>query len=62
MSSLTPKQFPGVLEAAVPTVTYEEKLDIGYRWYESKSITPSKESLVLIHLLMVCRSSSFDAE
>jgi len=41
MSSVTPKQFPGVLEGGVPTVTYEENLDIGYRWYDSKSIKPA---------------------
>lgn len=41
MSSVTPKQFPGVVVGGVPTVTYEEKLDIGHRWYESKSVQPA---------------------
>ena len=29
------------MKAGVPTVTYEENLAIGYRWYESKSVTPA---------------------
>ncbi len=41
MSSVTPNQFPGVLEGGVPTVTYEENLNIGYRWYDSKSVKPA---------------------
>jgi beta-glucosidase len=41
MDSITPNQYPGVPVAGVPTVTYEEQLDIGYRWYDSNSIKPA---------------------
>lgn len=42
MEQVTPSQFPGVLNSAnVPVVTYDEKLNIGYRWYNSKNITPA---------------------
>jgi beta-glucosidase len=42
MAQVTPSQFPGVPNSAnVPVVTYEEKLNIGYRWYASKNITPA---------------------
>ena len=36
----TPEQFPGVLVDGVPTVTYSEGLETGYRWYESQGIAP----------------------
>ncbi|HVJ07183.1 MAG TPA: glycoside hydrolase family 3 C-terminal domain-containing protein [Acidisarcina sp.] len=36
----TPEQFPGILVGGVPTITYSEGLNNGYRWYESQGITP----------------------
>jgi beta-glucosidase len=37
----TPEQFPGVVGAdGIPRSTYSEKLLIGYRWYQAKSIKP----------------------
>jgi len=42
MEQVTPNQFPGVPNSAnVPVVSYDEKLNIGYRWYNSKNITPA---------------------
>lgn len=41
MGQVTPYQFPGVLEGGKPTVSYDEKLNIGYRWYNTNSITPA---------------------
>lgn len=41
MGQVTPYQFPGVVEAGKPTVSYDEKLNIGYRWYNTNSITPA---------------------
>ena len=42
MGQVTPNQYPGVIDSAgVPVVTYDEKLDIGYRWYQANSVTPA---------------------
>lgn len=42
MEQVTPSQFPGVPNSAnVPVVTYDEKLNIGYRWYQSRNIAPA---------------------
>lgn len=39
LDAVTPQQFPGVpdLAAAKQTVTYSEKLAIGYRWYDANA-------------------------
>jgi len=37
----TAEQFPGVNIDGVPTVTYSEKLEIGYRWYDAHEVTPA---------------------
>jgi beta-glucosidase len=36
----TPAQYPGVNVNGVPTVTYSEGLQIGYRWYDAQNIKP----------------------
>ncbi|MBN3790956.1 glycoside hydrolase family 3 C-terminal domain-containing protein [Burkholderia sp. Ac-20353] len=36
----TPAQYPGVNVNGVPTVTYSEGLDIGYRWYDAQNVKP----------------------
>ena len=36
----TPGQWPGVDVNGVPTVTYSEGLEIGYRWYDAQGIQP----------------------
>ena len=36
----TPAQFPGINVNGVPTVTYSEGLDIGYRWYDAQNVAP----------------------
>lgn len=39
LDSVTPQQFPGVpgSDGKSPSVTYSEKLDIGYRWYDANA-------------------------
>lgn len=41
MGQASANMFPGTLNSSVPTVIYEEKLNIGYRWYNAKNITPA---------------------
>nr|WP_315595885.1 glycoside hydrolase family 3 N-terminal domain-containing protein [uncultured Cupriavidus sp.] len=41
MDSITASQFPGVMNNGVPTVTYSEGLNIGYRWYDANSVAPA---------------------
>lgn len=41
MEQVSPNMFPGTINSGVPTVIYEEKLNIGYRWYNAKNITPA---------------------
>ena len=42
MGQVTPNQYPGVINSAgVPVVSYDEKLNIGYRWYNANSVTPA---------------------
>lgn len=36
----TPQQYPGVSVNGVPTVTYSEGLDMGYRWYDANHVAP----------------------
>ncbi|MGU7775779.1 beta-glucosidase [Burkholderia sp. MR1-5-21] len=36
----TPAQYPGVNVDGVPTVTYSEGLNIGYRWYDAQNVKP----------------------
>jgi beta-glucosidase len=36
----TPAQYPGVTVNGVPTVTYSEGLEIGYRWYDAQNVKP----------------------
>jgi beta-glucosidase len=36
----TPEQWPGVSVNGVPTVTYSEGLEVGYRWYDAQGIKP----------------------
>jgi beta-glucosidase len=36
----TPEQYPGVIVNGVPTATYSEGLQIGYRWYDAQGIQP----------------------
>ncbi len=36
----TPEQYSGVPVDGVPTVTYSEGLEIGYRWYDARQIKP----------------------
>jgi beta-glucosidase len=36
----TPERYPGVTVNGVPTVTYSEGLDLGYRWYTANGIQP----------------------
>lgn len=36
----TPEQYPGVPVNGVPTLTYSEGLEIGYRWYDAQRIEP----------------------
>jgi beta-glucosidase len=36
----TPAQYPGVSVNGVPTVTYSEGLNIGYRWYDARNVKP----------------------
>ena len=36
----TPAQYPGVLVNGIPTATYSEGLEIGYRWYDAQNIKP----------------------
>jgi beta-glucosidase len=36
----TPEQYPGVVIAGIPTATYSEGLQIGYRWYDAQGIRP----------------------
>jgi beta-glucosidase len=36
----TPAQYPGVTVNGVPTVTYSEGLQIGYRWYDAQNVKP----------------------
>ncbi|WP_458026336.1 beta-glucosidase [Paraburkholderia caledonica] len=36
----TPAQFPGVTVNGVPTVTYSEGLQVGYRWYDAQNVKP----------------------
>ena len=36
----TPAQYPGVNLNGVPTVTYSEGLQIGYRWYDAQNVKP----------------------
>lgn len=43
MDSITPAQYPGVSVNGIPTVTYTEGLDMGYRWYDSIGKTPAFE-------------------
>lgn len=41
MGQASANMFPGTLNSTGPTVIYEEKLNIGYRWYNAKNITPA---------------------
>lgn len=41
MGQASANMFPGTINSTVPTVIYEEKLNIGYRWYNAKNITPA---------------------
>lgn len=41
MEQVSKNMFPGTINSGVPTVIYEEKLNMGYRWYNAKSITPA---------------------
>jgi beta-glucosidase len=43
MDSITAAQYPGVPVNGVPTVTYTEGLDMGYRWYDAMNKTPAFE-------------------
>lgn len=43
MDTMTAEQYPGVLISGVPTVTYSEGLDMGYRWYDATNKTPAFE-------------------
>jgi beta-glucosidase len=36
----TPEQSPGVMVDGVRTVTYAEKLEMGYRWYDAHKVRP----------------------
>jgi beta-glucosidase len=36
----TPAQFPGTVTGSTGTVQYSEGIDVGYRWYDAKNITP----------------------
>jgi beta-glucosidase len=36
----TPQQYPGVLVNGIPTATYSEGLEMGYRWYDAQGIKP----------------------
>jgi beta-glucosidase len=36
----TTAQYPGVVINGIPTATYSEGLETGYRWYEAQNITP----------------------
>jgi beta-glucosidase len=36
----TPAQYPGVTVGGVPTAYYSEGLEIGYRWYDQRDISP----------------------
>jgi beta-glucosidase len=36
----TPAQFPGTVTGTTGTVQYSEGVDVGYRWYDAKNITP----------------------
>ena len=35
-----PEQYPGVPADGVPTATYSEGLEVGYRWYDAQKIEP----------------------
>lgn len=41
MDNITASQFPGVMTSGVPTVTYSEGLNMGYRWYDANSVAPA---------------------
>ncbi len=43
LDSITTAQFPGVLagDGVTNTVNYAEKLNIGYRWYDTNNVTPA---------------------
>jgi beta-glucosidase len=36
----SPEQFPGVMVDKTRTVTYTEKLEMGYRWYDAHKVEP----------------------
>lgn len=36
----TPEQYPGVTVDGIPTITYSEGLQMGYRWYEANNVSP----------------------
>ncbi|HEY4138221.1 MAG TPA: glycoside hydrolase family 3 C-terminal domain-containing protein, partial [Casimicrobiaceae bacterium] len=36
----TPEQYPGVAINGIPTATYSEGLQMGYRWYDAQNIKP----------------------
>jgi beta-glucosidase len=36
----TPAQWPGVAVNGVPTATYSEGLQVGYRWYDAQGVKP----------------------
>jgi len=39
-ATATVEQWPGVTVGGVPTVTYSEKLEMGYRWYDAHQAQP----------------------
>lgn len=43
LDSTNAKQFPGIMhaETKLPTVTYTEGLNIGYRWYDANNVAPA---------------------
>jgi beta-glucosidase len=43
MDSINAAQYPGVAVNGVPTVTYTEGLNMGYRWYDAMSKSPAFE-------------------
>ncbi|VWD35590.1 beta-glucosidase [Burkholderia contaminans] len=43
MDSINAAQYPGVSVNGVPTVTYTEGLNMGYRWYDAMNKTPAFE-------------------
>ena len=62
MQAATANQFPGIQQGGKPTVSYDEKLNIGYRWYNTNSITPAFPFGFGLSYTTFDLSSSFAAE